>query len=830
MQRPLLYPLIALVAGIVAGGNVSVALPFVLGAAAVVLLLLLICLLTGKNRLSFVFILIFLLLVGLFGSQRQSYEVMGDRHILHQAGRGRVCGEGTVLSSEASPLRSVLVVRCQRLFRDGAYFPATGNVRLSVPPQSDYSYGDFIRFSGEIRKIRGFQNPGSFNYERYLHRRGLDASAFIADRAGLVLIRRNTTGGLRSGLEKFRSHLQHLIDARAPSPQREILAAMTIGRSKAIPQDVRDDFAKTGTSHILAISGLHVGLVAAAAFFLIVTALSASEYLMLKFNIVKAASAGAFAPVVLYALVAGMGTTVVRATLMALAFLAALWLEKQRDLFNILFGAALFILMIAPEALFDISFQLSFSAVFALLYIVPRFSHLTLPSGTPSAVQAIWRRLYLSVLVSVAATLGTLPLLVYYFNQVSAVTLIANLAVVPLLGMGALIPAMAAIPASVFSPWLAGGLIDAASFFTGLAVRIIHFLAGLPWSSFSFIKPHPAEILLSYAFIFLLVHLAAPSAHPAAEDSRPRHDARARRALAVVLVLLIADGAYWCGRSRFSPDLEATAVDVGQGAATFVRFPGGITMMIDGGGFSDSAFDAGRFIVAPFLYAQRVRRIDIAVLTHPHPDHLQGLIYLVDHFAVREVWCTGRKADDDLYRLWEKTLADRRVKIRRWSAQSPPEELAGVRLRCLWPLHPPDPGNSRLSFDETNDASLVMKMTYGSRSFLVTGDISSRVESQLIRLASDLRSDVLFVPHHGSAHSSSPDFIRAISCRFAVISAGANNIFGHPHPDVLDRFRFAGVEVWRTDRDGAIRMSTDGRMLHVGPWLVKKNAAGEPAE
>ncbi|NLX50832.1 MAG: DNA internalization-related competence protein ComEC/Rec2 [Deltaproteobacteria bacterium] len=829
MQRPLLYPLIAIVAGILAGDNVAAALPFVLAAAAAVLSLLLLCLRRGNNRLSFVFILIFLLIVGFFSIQKQSFEATGDRHILHHAGRGRLCVEGAVLSiEELPPFRAALVVNCRRLLTDGTYFPVTGNVRLIVPLETDYRHGDFIRFSGEIRKIRGFQNPGSFNYERHLHRRGISASVFVADRAGSVLIRRNTDGGLRLRLENFRRHLQEMINAHAPTPQREILAAMIIGRAKAIPQDVRDDFAKTGTSHILAISGLHVGLVAAAAFFLILSALKSSEYLMLRFNILKAASAAAFAPVLLYALVAGMGTTVVRAALMALAFLAALWLEKQRDLFNILFGAALGILIASPAALFDISFQLSFSAVFAILAIVPRFSTLPLPSRAPLVLQAILRRVYLFILVSAAATLGTLPILVYYFNQVSAVTLIANLAVVPLLGVFALIPAMAFILTALFSPWLAGGLISVASFFAGIAIRIIHSLASLSWSSFNFIKPHPAEIILFYAFLFLLVHLAALMRNPPAEEFASRRRTRAKWALTIVLALMIADIAYGYGRDRFSSNLEVTAVDVGQGAATFVRFPGGTTMLIDGGGFSDSAFDAGRFIVAPFLYASRVRKIDIAVLTHPHPDHLQGLIYIVERFAVREVWCTGRKADDDLYRLWEKTLSARRVRIRDWSAQSPPEELAGVRLRCLWPLHPPDRVYVPDSFDETNDASLVMKITFGSTSFLFTGDISARVEAHLIRAGGDLRSDVLFVPHHGSLHSSSRDFIRATACRYAVVSAGGKNIFGHPHPDVLERFDAFGVLVFRTDRDGAIRMTSDGRRLKVAPWLTKERLGRSP--
>ena len=802
----------------------SIALPclFLLTGALPILIILLLCIRNKWNIAAFFFILLFLVIVGLFNIQRQQYLTQNDQHIAHQVDQGPLNVEGIVLTSEQiAPANNALIVRCQRMIINNSYLPVTGNIRLVIPADLCFQYGDFIRFHSKIKKIQSFHNPGSFNFERTLNRQGIYVSGFVANHAGIVLIRHNAASGVKLKLENFRLYLKQLIYTNAPSPQREIIEAMTIGNQKAIPQDVRDNFAKTGTSHILSISGLHIGMVAAGGFFLILVLLKSSEYMMLKFNIIKMATAAAFLPIVIYALVAGMGTTVLRATLMAMAFLTSLLIGKQKDLYNILFGAALIILIIAPESLFEISFQLSFSAVFAILYIVPRLDNLALPipSSAPAWLQKLIRRIYVFILVSAAATLGTLPIIVFYFNRVSAVTLIANLIAVPLLGMLTLIPAMAFILTSLFSTWFAGFLISVASFFTGIAVAIINWLASWSCSSFSLVKPNLAEITIFYIFSFLLIQVVTPGNKINNQGFLARHPSFVKIALLITVVLILSDAAYLVTKNTYSTDLKITAIDVGQGASTLVQLPQGINMLIDGGGFHDSSFDMGRAVIAPFLYAQRIRKIDIVVLTHPHPDHLQGLIHIVNNFDVREVWCTGVKADDDLYLFWEKLISDRKLKIKHVSSQSLPENIHGVHIQFLWPLHPPKQNDQKTSFNETNDSSLVMKITYGTRSYLITGDISSLIETLLIHSGHNLKSDLLFVPHHGSVHSSSVDFIRAVSCRFAIVSAGKNNVFHHPHPDVLDRYHVNGVVLFRTDQQGAITAQTDGKSLEITSWL-----------
>lgn len=824
MRRPLWYPLIALMTGILIGDRFVLAPEVLLAGMLPVLALLLLCLRRRWNAAALIALLLLTLTAGMLNIQRQPFLARQEKHVLHLADQGKMTLEGVVLSTEqAFPGKSTLIVLCRRVLQNQTPAPVTGKIRVAIPSDLSFQYGDFIRFHTKIKKIQGFHNPGSFDYERSQNRRGLYVSGFVSDRAGIVLIRPDTASGLKLKLERFRLYLKRLLEVHAASPQREILQAMTIGDQKAIPKDVRDQFAKTGTSHILSISGLHVGIVAASAFFLLLLAFKSSEYCMLKFNIIKTATAAAIVPVLIYALVAGMGTPVLRSTLMTLAFLAALLIGRPKDLYNILAGAALIILIASPEALFEISFQLSFSAVLAILYGVEKLGkrQIPLPSAAPRWIAAGVNRLYLFLLVSAAATLGTLPIIAFYFNRVSAVALIANLVAVPLLGILALIPAMMFILTSVFSAALAGFFISIASFFTGIAVSIIEELALLPWSSLSFIKPNALEIALFYAFMYFLIEALTTDRPKDLQDVPARRPLWIKTGLLVCAALILADAAFLVLKDQYSSHLKITAIDVGQGSSALVRMPGGVNMLIDGGGFHDSSFDMGRAVIAPFLYAKRIRKVDIAVLTHPHPDHLQGLIHIVNAFDVREVWCAGLTADNDLYRLWEKTVAERGVKVRTLSAQSPPEVVSGVTFQFLWPLRPPPPGVQGMSYQETNDASLVIKMTYGARRFLVTGDISAAIEAFLTASGKDLKSDVLFVPHHGSLSSSSPDFLRVVSCRYAVISAGKNNVFRHPHPAVLERYRSAGAAIFRTDRDGAVSIDSDGQSLSVTPWIKK---------
>jgi competence protein ComEC len=819
MRGPLIYPLITLIAGIIGGYYLAIPGYLLFGGIILIIISLLVTIIKKWTAASFLLIISFTFLLGYFNIQSQEYLIRSDEHISRYTNVGKLILEGAVIENPfVYPDKLVLFVRCQRVINDKAYIPVSGNIRLVIPSDLNFQYGDFIRFHTSLKKIQSFQNPGGFDYERYMNLQGIYATGFVANNSQIVLLRQNTASGIRLKLETFRLYLKRIIYQNASTPQREIIEAMTIGNQKAIPAAVRDNFNKTGTSHILSINGLHIGIIAASAFFFVFLVLKSSEYLMLRFNIIKLATVAAFLMVLISAFIAGMEIPVQRSTLMALIFLIALIVGRQKELYNTLILAALIILVISPEALFDSSFQLSFMAVLALIYIIPRFRDFSIKQLEllPLWGQSIIRYIYLSAIVCSAVTIGTLPLIIYYSNRVSSITIIANLILVPLLGTLVLTISMFFILSAFFSPVIAGYLIKLASFFVQISVNIINKLAAVPWSSFNCITPNIVEIAVFYLFIFLLIQFIDEREKKKTQKGFLLRRFQVLKYLLVIVVLFFAaDITYLTFKDKFSSDLKITIIDVGQGNSTFVRFPGGKNMLIDGGGFSDSSFDTGRSVLAPFLYHERIRNVDTVVLSHPHPDHLLGLIYIMNNFDVRQVWRSNLPIDLEIYPEWEKAIKLNNINVCMTSNKSPERIFNGVRVKVLWPLNYSPQDMNNLSYDEVNDSSLVLKITFGNVSFLIPGDISAEVEKQLIKSKTDLRSDVLVAPHHGSGYSSSAEFIKAVACRYAIVSAGKANVFHHPHPSTLQRYNDAGVNIFRTDRDGAVTLMTDGTKLNI---------------
>jgi competence protein ComEC len=331
------------------------------------------------------------------------------------------------------------------------------------------------------------------------------------------------------------------------------------------------------------------------------------------------------------------------------------------------------------------------------------------------------------------------------------------------------------------------------------------------------------EIAVFYSIIFLVIQLIDQKKKRNTNDKfTPFRFAAVKYLLILSVLFFAADITYLTFRDKLSSELKITIIDVGQGNSTLVQFPGGTNMIIDGGGFSKSSFDVGKGIVAPFLYNKRINNIEIAVLSHPHPDHLLGLIYILNNFNVRDVWRSHLPVNSEVFPEWQKTLGFNNINVFLVSDKSSEKIINGVRVKILWPPDYSSKNMNNFSYDEENDSSLVLKITFGKISFLFPGDISAEIEKKLIKSKADLKSDVLIVPHHGSNHSSSAGFIKAVSCRYAIASAGKSNVFKHPHPSVLQRYKENGTKVFRTDQDGAVTMTTNGYDLHVHTFIENR--------
>ena len=828
MQRPLISLLIFLIAGITAGNLIHI--PDLPGMLFLLISLLLLLVATLKRwKISIMICLATsLFFIGILNINL--YQKPKPADICNYAGSKENCAiEGMICKNpQVSPYRTKLIVATTKVIKDGDIIPVDGKILLSVRNSNRlFKYGDLIRVKTRIKTPHNFKNPGGFDYEKYLRYRGIRVRGFINNPSHIVLIRENQGNIFKIQIEKFRSALRRLIEGNSSFPEGKILQALILGEKKEIPKDVRDKFNRAGVSHVLAISGLHIGIIAFFSVLLVRCIMKSSEYLLLRFNIFKVSALFAFFPIIIYAFIAGFGISTVRATIMILTFLVAMLCGRERELFNTLALAAFVILVISPTALFDISFQLSFSAVAAIMFIAPRLSSL-IPKWNNN--KKILPGIILFIIVSLSATLGVSPLIAFYFNRISTVVLLSNIMIIPIIGFIVLPLGMATIIAAPISTALAIIFIKVSSFFIGISISIIDFLSTLPHSSFFVTTPTLTEITAYYLLLITsvkLIDLRNENNPPLAKGQIPpdpplvnggmRRFKSLKIALALLVLFFVADGVYLHIKNTSAGRLKTTFIDVGQGSSTLVEFPGGTKMLIDGGGFYSESFDVGRYVVAPFLWHERIKKVDIVVLTHPQSGHLNGLIYIMDNFCVREVWSNGQKANTRPYRNFIRIIKEKRITHRIVSKETPEKRIGGVAIRILNPEKPiTKDGKGVQRFDIVSNNSLVMKLTFGKINILLPAGISEPAESRFISNDVDLKSDVLMAPHHGGNTSSTPSFLKRVSTKIVVFSCACD-----PHPDVLKRYRTIGSKILRTDKNGAVIVITDGE--NISTYVYKDN-------
>ncbi len=296
----------------------------------------------------------------------------------------------------------------------------------------------------------------------------------------------------------------------------------------------------------------------------------------------------------------------------------------------------------------------------------------------------------------------------------------------------------------------------------------------------------------------------------------------ATAALVLVLVTLAADTCYWLYQRFGYTDLRVTVIDVGHGSSSLLEFPGGYTMLIDGGGFADnSAFDVGAAIVAPLLWRKKIRAVDTLILSHPNSDHLNGLIYIARHFHVKKVW-TNSEAQNTLgYQKFMEVIANQKIVLPSFADIPRSHWINGVKLDFLYPSRGFLKRKEKEKWRDTNNNSLVVKVSMGSTSFLFPGDIMAAGEKELVGLSGrKLNSTVLIAPHHGSRSSSSTIFLEEVNPEVIVISSGRQSRFKLPHPTVLKKYQHHGYSIFRTDINGAVSLSTDGQQLKIKPFIA----------
>ncbi len=477
----------------------------------------------------------------------------------------------------------------------------------------------------------------------------------------------------------------------------------------------------------------------------------------------RVAAAAAMLVVAAFAAVVGPQPSVLRAAIMATLVLGALLVERDASVLNSLALAALVILALRPGDLRDPGFQLSFAAT-AGIVVAP------LPRGIVAG----------AVGVSLAAELAVLPITLAHFNQLSLIGPLANLGAVPLAAVTTIV-GLAGVAAS-WATAAAGDVLLNATWPILLALRVLVAAAASPaWALVHL--PAPAWPAVVCYVVALLLGLGWWRFR----GERPRVATSAGIVALALLVVALAVGAWPLVRP---PDgrLRLLVLDVGQGDAIVVETPTGRTVLVDAGSGGPMRLDAGERVVAPVLWNRGTLRLAAAVTTHDDQDHAGGIAAIRSLFTIGEAWTA-----DEL--------------------RSAPRVIGGVRLTAL--ARPDAVGDRRRG---RNDDALVLRVDYGLVSFLLASDITAATEAELVAAGAPLAATVLKVAHHGARGSSTPGFLRAVRPLVAVISVGARNPYGHPSPDTVERLAAAGAAVYRTDRDGAIVLETDGRWLGVTRW------------
>lgn len=813
MKRPLLLILLAYLAGIIGGSYLYFPLSYPLagimgGSAGLVILLF-----RRGEKAALVLAPLIFFLFGILFIGRILHPEFPPQHIIHFADDKKYNLEGVLYQApDPAEERVRLYVRANRIYVGEGSFPVTGNLLLTVKDrQGDLRYGDRVRFISKLYLPRPATNPGAFDYRRFLALQGIWVTAYANTSAEVVRMEEGKGNAFFHFVEKGREKIRVFLDENAPLESRGIIKALILGERGDIGKEVNEKFIVSGVSHILSISGLHVALVAAFFFGAARLVLKFFPYLLLRLNLNKASALVAIVPVIFYTFIAGLGVAAVRSTIMVLSFLLALLLDREKDLYDALLLAAFLILIINPAALFDVSFQLSFLSVLAILYLIPRFREYfdflkTWPFKSWVEEQPRWKRkgfTYLggSLLTSVAAILGTGPLVGYYFNRISLVGFFSNLLLVPLVGFAnTLLSLLTALTVFLFQP-LAKVLTALNVFLLDISLILVDSFSRFPAASKRVATPTILEMLLIYGMLLMAANLKRWS--------------RALIALTLLLGMYTAVQIYGYYSIYQSKELTVTFLDVGQGDAAVIFFPRGRVMVIDGGGSPDGSFDPGERIVAPYLWKMKRKTIDYLINSHPHPDHLQGLLFLLENFKVGEVWNNGDQDGESPLAPRFLELAGDRLKAKGWWETG--EEIDGVKVV---PLHPPLERSKRQNFGG-NDGSLALRLSFDDVSFFFCGDVESVAEQEILGTGALLQSTVLKVPHHGSKSSSTQPFLEAVRPKFAVFTVRPGSRTRLPHPGVLERYEHLGVKTYRSDRDGAITFVTEGKDLRVKTFLGK---------
>jgi competence protein ComEC len=737
---------------------------------------------------------------------RESHSAPGDS-VWRSAGPP---SEPSALSPAAPPPQPPWVAldlvrfpaSCTRPVRGGVLLTVVGDLAMNRAGQ--WRAGRVIRAPAQVRRPSRYLDPGVPDEERALARRGTSLvgtvkSGALVDVVSLGSPWAEAAASTRAFVRRAVADGVGAWSTRAAA----IVTAIVIGDRAGLDAGVQRRLQEAGTYHVIAISGGNIAILAG----LTLGAFRIAGVLG------PAAMLCAITGLTAYAYLVGGGASVDRATLMAVVYFAARAVDLRGAPFNALVLVAATLVAADPLTIADPAFLLTFGATAAILAVMPAVASLRVPRLVVPIVAML--------AASAAAETALLPVGAAVFSRVTFAGLVLNFAAIPLMAV-AQIAGMLLVAVAIVSSWCARVVGWVAFVAAEGLVRSADLVQLAPFVTWRVAPPHWVAIVSYYAALVVVWVLWRRASGPSTVESAFSLASSVvsgfnrTAALRASLALLVVSAAWilfqpWAWLTpRGDGRLHVTFIDVGQGDAAFVRFPGGDTLLVDtGGSTGSSAFDIGDRVVAPVLRRAGVRRLGGMALTHGDADHIGGAPSLLDEFRPRDVWEGIPVPPLELLQAVRATA--RRVGA--WWTNVQTADVTSIDGVEVVVRHPGLADWERQ--DVRNDDSIVLELRWGEVSVVLTGDIGREAEQAIAPDFPPSTLRVIKVPHHGSLTSSSPAFLRALAPRLAVVSVGRSNAFGHPAPAVLARYRDAGAEIFRTDRDGAVTVTTDGASIQV---------------
>ena len=791
---PIIKFTIAFISGILLRPLIQINLIVVIALVAILLLYVLLVrykLLSGIKLISSVISFLLVISLGSFTSQLNQEKLNPVVSSLYK--ENNVTVSGNIARIELIKEDEVVfnIVADRFIFDDNVIDDESkflcrfrGSKKEQIQFYNEMKPGFRLEIKGTYTKGKEKRNPGEFDYNAFLNSKGIVGTITINKLDEIKIINDNPDffDNLIFQSRRFvDSQIKSLYDKTTAGLLRGLLLA---DRSE-INYETKTRFINSGVIHVLAVSGLHVGFIAVIFFILFG-----------RFNIYFR-SVATIAGLLAFMFLTGIPPSVFRATVMAIVIIVAFLLNRSTNIFNSLAIAALIILIIKPNEIYSPGFQLSFSAVLAIGIIYPIINNYI---STLRLKSKILRYLVLFFAVSFAAQLGTLPFTLIYFGKLSVIALFTNLLVIPAIG---LIIALA-VTSLVFNVFVSGIAIYFAltnMLISNIILEVIRFTGSLTFSHIKLSTYSNFDAIVFYVFLSILIFSIKGF--------------KSRIAVVVLIILTITNIVLFSslGQKDLLPDnkLSVMAIDVGQGDAFLIKFPDNRTALIDAGQ-ATYYFDNGERVIIPLLNYLGIDKIDYGFISHMDLDHYGGFVSLIQNGKIKRIF--KPEIDSSLQKdvKFEKFLKENNIEYKYYNHQS--FLVGNYRLFILNDKEEADVYNL-----SSNNNSGMIKIVYGSTSFLFTGDAERREEEIMINDYNRfLDVDVLKAAHHGSKTGTSEEFIKFTSPEYAIISAGINNKFGHPDQETLDRLEQNNIKVFRTDKSSAILLTSDGESITPENW------------